>query len=107
MSLLDIYNEMVADDENMGKEAEEKLAEEQEEEAAARIMGRAFMDEVQKLAQGFDIPKMKAPPSAPIGQGRKATAPGWQPTGKLPEGGVGAKGELPGKVGQPIKPPKM
>jgi len=50
MSLADLYDVMVSNDDEMSKEASEMEKMAAEEDAAGRIMARGFMDELNKLA---------------------------------------------------------
>jgi len=83
MSLSDLYDVMVSNDEEMFKEASEmeKLA--TEEDAAGRIMARGFMDELNKLAADVNtkfkpmvIPKNAPGSSVPAPRPKSIVNPG-------------------------------
>lgn len=84
MSLVDIHNRISSADQQLEKQAEAEMQKWAEEDAAGRIMARGFMDELNKLAQGW--PSGASHP-AEAKAGTVPSKPGF--TFKMPKGGAG------------------
>lgn len=57
-SLTDVYNKVASQDAELEKQAAVLIKQAEEEDAAGRIMARGFADELNKIAQPFDLGKL-------------------------------------------------